>query len=87
MQPYDLLSEDFFEIMQHNGLQKTNEMLVNFSNKFVFDKKINSDQIWDKSMQPFWWFGLWEFFLKCCSKIEHSRYTIVAVNFPRKYLS
>ena len=62
MQPYDLLSEDFFEIMQHNGLQKTNEMLVNFSNKFVFDKKVNSDQIWDKIMQPFWWFGFWEFF-------------------------
>ena len=28
-------------------------MLVNFSNKFVFDRKVNSGQIWDKIMQPF----------------------------------
>ena len=25
-------------------------------------------------------------FFKCCSKIEHSRYTIVIVNFLRKYI-
>ena len=61
-------------------------MLVNFSNKLVFDGKVNSGQIWDKIMQPFlmiWSMGI---FLKCCSKIEHSRYTTVTVNFPRKYL-
>ena len=51
----------------------------------VFDRKVNSGQIWGKIIQPFWWFGL-RIFLKCCSKIEYSRYTTVTVNFSRKYL-
>ena len=75
-----LLLQRFLETLQYNGVQQ-----LNISNISQFAKKIpfcSKGQFGQKLSNLI--ICSLRTFLKCCSKIELSRYTIVTVNFPRK---
>ena len=75
-----LLLQRFLETLQYNGVQQ-----LNISNISQFSKKIpfcSKGQFGPKLSNLI--ICSLRTFLKCCSKIELSRYTIVTVNFPRK---
>ena len=87
MEPYshDLLCDNVFEMTQHDRIQQTKAMLVNFPKKFSF-WEVTCTQIGPKLCNFLSHDFLFQDFLKCCSMKECSQQTRVTVNFAKKYL-
>ena len=70
---HDLFCDKYFDIAQHDGIRQPDQSDVGQLFRKVLMWRSNSHLI----------FCFLRTFFKCCSMKEHSRYTIVTVNFAK----